>query len=244
VPPLKTPDDLVRDTVRRWNDAHARRDAQGLDSVYAESVSHYGKTMKKADVIKAKAAAFAAAPDFTQSIGEVALEPGLNRDQTVARFTKTVTQKGKTNAYPAMLELRDDKIEEENDDVDWCRAGDGSGINDLVVPPFEMSASEAVRRAYETKHFKEGAKKYPGLVIDTQKGFGCAKACAKPSFECGFHMRTSDSRSTAPSNLVEWMYVDPIGQKIWFYDHEAMAKDPDAGEIWKSEPLPRLPPAN
>jgi hypothetical protein len=136
--------------------------------------------------------------------------------------------------------IRSDHVESENDDVDWCRRGDGAGPNDRLVPPFKMSGMEAVRRAYETKHIKDYRKKYPGLVIDSLR-LACAKPCPKPSRECGFHVRTSDMRGSNTSNLVEWLYIEPFEQKLWFYDLDAMNKDHDAGEIWKSELLPPLP---
>jgi hypothetical protein len=137
----------------------------------------------------------------------IEFEHGVAAGDQWARFTKTVTQKGKTKDYPAVLVLSEGCIVEENDDVDWCRSGDGSGTNDRVVPPFTMSGSEAIGRAYETKHMKE------------------------QQYECGFYVRTSDLDAKTPSNLVEWLYIDPIEKKLWFMD----------GDAWKSEPLPPAP---
>ena len=225
-----TENERVRDTVRRWNEAHAKRDAKALESIYAEKVNHYGTEMKRDAVVKAKAAAFAAAPDFTQVIGTIELEPYLNPGQTMARVTKKVTQKGQTKNHYAALVIFDGRVEEEMDDVDWCRRGDGSGTSERTIAPFTMSGSEAVLRAYETKHMKEQQKKRSGLVIDV-RGISCPKVCAKPSYECGFHVRTSDLSATTESNLVEWLYIDPIEKKLWF----------PVGESWQSEPLPPLP---
>lgn len=224
------PVDGERDVVRRWNDAHARRDAKALESIYAEKVNHYGTEMKRDAVVKAKAAAFAAAPDFTQVIGTIELEPYLNPGQTLARFTKKVTQKGQTKNHYAALVIRHGRVEDEMDDVDWCLRGDGSGVNERIVAPFTISGAEAVTRAYETKHMKAQQKQRPGLIIDV-RGTSCPKVCAKPSYECGFNVRTSDLSATTMSNLVEWLYIDPIEKKLWFQD----------GDTWKSEPLPPLP---
>jgi hypothetical protein len=230
-PPAAAPIEVrIREAVRDWNAAHAKRDAHALGPLYADKLSHYGKEMPRAEVVKAKEAAFAAAPDFTQSIGKIDIEDGLNPDERLARFIKTVTQKGKTKDYPAFLRFSGDRIIEENDDVDWCLSGDGSGTNERVIPPFTMSGAEAIARAHATKHMSDEQKKRKSVIIDT-KGMSCPKVCAKPSYECGFHMRTSDLDATTPSNLVEWLYVDPIEKKLWY----------QAGEAWKSEPLPPAP---
>lgn len=220
----------ARDVVRRWNDAHATRDAKALEAIYAEKVNHYGTEMTRDAVVKAKTAAFAAAPDFTQVIGTIELEPYLNPGQTMARFTKKVTQKGQTKNHYAALVIFNGLVENEMDDIDWCRRGDGSGTSERIIAPFTMSGSEAVMRAYETKHMKEQQKKRSGLVIDV-RGISCPKVCAKPTYECGFHVRTSDLSATTESNLVEWLYIDPIEKKLWF----------PVGENWQSEPLPPLP---
>ena len=87
--------------VDRWNDAHARRDAQALEAVYAPNVSYYGTELTSAECVRRKAAAFAKTPDFTQSIRDVKLETTPDGKDTWARFEKTTTSGGKAKSYRA-----------------------------------------------------------------------------------------------------------------------------------------------
>jgi hypothetical protein len=77
-----------RRLVGAWNDALNRHDTKALESLYADRVSFYGERRSKADVVRAKQAAFRAERDFQQQIpGFIDVTRGVG-DYSVARFSK------------------------------------------------------------------------------------------------------------------------------------------------------------
>jgi hypothetical protein len=74
--------------VGAWNDALNHHDTKALEALYADRVSFYGQRRTKAEVIRAKQAAFQAEPDFQQQIpGFIDVTRGVG-DYSVARFSK------------------------------------------------------------------------------------------------------------------------------------------------------------
>jgi hypothetical protein len=90
--------------VKRWNDALATRDASLLKTVYGAQVRLYTKAVDRDAAIKAKAAALAAAKDYTQSIS--AIEVDLRAaDRPRASFQKKWTANGKEQTVVGSLVL-------------------------------------------------------------------------------------------------------------------------------------------
>jgi hypothetical protein len=88
VPPPQAPEAAVR----AWNDALNRHDLDALRVAYASEVMFYGRRMTAAEVIAAKAQAFAKDPDFRQEVSDFASSEAL--DTVTIRFTKAWTAKG------------------------------------------------------------------------------------------------------------------------------------------------------
>lgn len=112
----------------------------------------------------------------------------------------------------------------------WCLAREGTGVGDRLVPPFTMSAAEAMRLTVASRHIHALYKQYPNLRID-QDEIACARVCTPSSFRCGFHLPLKETPGSAAPKLVEWVYVDPIERKLWFPDGDAGA------DAWTSETL-------
>lgn len=93
--------------LEQWNAAHNAHDAKALGALYAPSVVFYGVTLTNEECVRRKQAAFAASPDYAQSIRDV------RTDGTTVRFVKTSTSNGKSTDYPSVLVLRDGHIVEE-----------------------------------------------------------------------------------------------------------------------------------
>lgn len=83
-----------------------------------------------------------------------------------------------------------------------------------------MSAGEAVRLTYRTKHVHDLGKRYRELFVDfDERTFTCARVCEPWSYECGFHFRLIDTtKGSAHPKEVAWVYVDPFERKLWFSD--------------------------
>lgn len=120
------------------------------------------------------------------------------------------------------------KVSYESEPKTWCLAHDAfAGIGDLVVPPFTMSAADAMWLTHATKHVRELKRRYRYLVVDQDK-FECARLCEPQTWECGFHFPLVDRTDWERPKEVEWVYVDPFERKLWF---------PVEGG-WASEELP------
>jgi len=86
--------------AQRWNDALARRDAEGLRGVFASHVTMYGSSYDRSQAIAAKKAAIG--PDYTQSIAGVLITKG-DPDKPRAIFDKSWTINGKESHVRASL---------------------------------------------------------------------------------------------------------------------------------------------
>jgi hypothetical protein len=91
----------------KWNAAHNAHDANALRDVYAPTVVFYGASLSNDECVRRKQAAFAASPDYGQSIRDTKV------DGSTVRFVKTSTTKGKSTDYPSALVVRDGHIVEE-----------------------------------------------------------------------------------------------------------------------------------
>ncbi|HEX4340067.1 MAG TPA: hypothetical protein VH062_29370 [Polyangiaceae bacterium] len=103
VPGSATPTD-AKSAVEHWNALHAKLDAKGLASVYADPVEFYGQRLPKERVLAMKTLQFERAKDYAQSLEDLRITtpaPGRAR----AEFTKRWTQGGKPGSTAAVLEL-------------------------------------------------------------------------------------------------------------------------------------------
>jgi hypothetical protein len=207
--------------VTKWAVAHQKGDAQGLQSLFAPRVLVNGATLAVADHVKKSLHHDA---DVRFSIGEVRTETTPDGKETFAHFSKKLTElKGDspTKEYPKVIIVRDGVIIEESDDLaDWCINKDKT-TNTKMHPGFKLSATSAVGAAKESKHFAELKKRIPRLSSDLF-GFGCAKRCAVPRRECGYHFRLSDMEDS--TKIIEWVYVDPVSKTLWWQEKDWMSE--------------------
>jgi len=205
--------------VKKWVAAHQKGDAAELQALFAPKVLVNGATLSAADHVKKSLQHDA---DVRLSIGEVSTETTPDGKESFAHFTKRVADlKGETKEYPTIIIVRDGVIAEESDDpADWCINKDKT-TNTKMYPGFKLSAASAVGAAKESKHFAELRKRIPRLGSDLF-GFGCAKRCALPRRECGYHFRLSDMDDT--SKVIEWVYVDPVAKTLWWQEKDWMSE--------------------
>jgi hypothetical protein len=90
--------------VRAWNDALNRHDLNALRAAYAPEVMFYGRRMTAAEVVAAKAQAFAKDPGFRQEVSDFAASDAP--DAVTVRFTKAWTTKGVTRRVGGSLGLQ------------------------------------------------------------------------------------------------------------------------------------------
>ena len=84
--------------MEQWNQAHNAHDVNDLASLYAPEVLFYGTELTKAACVEKKRRAFAATPDYTQSIRDATFEAGTN-DRTFVRLVKTSTTQRSPRAF-------------------------------------------------------------------------------------------------------------------------------------------------
>jgi hypothetical protein len=112
--------------TKKWNDALAKRDSESLRALYDDKVRLYTTTTDRAGAVKAKAAAFTSAKDYTQSIGPVEVDL-RDKNKPSASFEKTWTANGKTSKVLARLKFvkggggGEYKITEESDNPSDAR---------------------------------------------------------------------------------------------------------------------------
>jgi hypothetical protein len=111
-------------------------------------------------------------------------------------------------------------VEESDDPPDWCINKDKT-TNAKMHPGFKLSAVSAVSAVRESKHFGELKTRIPHVGSDLF-GFGCAKRCAVPRRECGYHFRLSDMEDS--TKIVEWVYVDPVSKTLWWQEKDWMSE--------------------
>jgi hypothetical protein len=117
-------EDAILAVTKKWNDALAKRDSESLRALYDDKVRLYTTSTDRAGAVKAKAAAFTAAKDYTQSIGPVEVDL-RDKNKPSASFEKTWTANGKTSKVLARLKFAkggsDYKITEESDNPSDAR---------------------------------------------------------------------------------------------------------------------------
>jgi hypothetical protein len=207
--------------VTKWSAAHQKGDAAALQSLFAPKVLVNGTTVTAAEHVKKSLHQDA---DIRFSISEVRAETTPDGKETFAHFDKKLTEvKGDSPAkeYPKVVIVRDGVIVEESDDLpDWCINKDKT-TNTKMHPGFKLSATSAVAAAKESKHFGELKKRIPHVGSDLF-GFGCAKRCAVPRRECGYHFRLSDMEDS--TKIIEWVYVDPVAKVLWWQEKDWMSE--------------------
>jgi hypothetical protein len=224
--------------LERWNAAHNAHDLRILESLYAPKVLFYGSDLPKAACVEKKRRAFDAAPDYSQAIRSVTFEPA-ERGQTFVRLVKTSTAHGNSIAYPSIIVIdASGAIVEENDDLpeDWCidkktqdLTLDAQG-NDRLVAPFRMSASEALRKTFLSKHV-QSIRDFDGDM----RHLTCARRCAIQTHECGFSVSlhdTKDHDQDSPSSLTGTVNIEPVTRTLWWEERST-----DGGSVWVSEQL-------
>lgn len=245
--PLRSPDASsvsdpatasARRIVERWDHALNTHDLQDLASLYATNVLFYGTELPRAACVERKRRAFAATPDYEQSIRNVSIEAG-KAGSSFVRLVKTSTTQGKSSDYPAILVIdASGAIVEESDDLpeDWCIDKKKQGLslqaegNERVVAPFRMSASEAMYKTRFSKHVQG----LPELVGD-MRDLTCARRCPVQTRECGFSVSLHDMKQhdqETPSSLMETVNIEPVTRTLWWEEHL-----PDGGSVWVSEQL-------
>jgi hypothetical protein len=219
--PSSSPQDAVTIAlVQKWSDAHQKGDATALQALFAPKVLVNGATVSAADHAKKSVHQD---PEMRFSIGEVRAETTPDGKETFAHFSKRLTEvRGDTTKeYPKVVVVRDGVIVEDSDDpADWCINKDKT-TNTKMHPGFKLSATSAVGAAKESKHFAELKKRIPHLGSDLF-GFGCAKRCAVPRRECGYHFRLSDMEDS--TKIIEWVYVDPVTKTLWWQEKDWMSE--------------------
>jgi hypothetical protein len=206
--------------VTKWAAAHQSGDAQALQALFAPKVLVNGATLAASDHAKKSLHQDA---DQRFSIGEIRAETTPDGKDTYAHFSKKLSEaRGETTKeYPKLVIVRDGVIVEESDDPpDWCINKDKT-TNSKMYPGFKLSAASAVAAAKDSKHFAELKKRIPHLGSDLF-GFGCAKRCAVPRRECGYHFRLSDMEDS--TKIIEWVYVDPVAKTLWWQEKDWMSE--------------------
>jgi hypothetical protein len=205
--------------VASWDTAHAKRDARALDAVYAPEVWFYGFRLSRAQCEKKKAAAFAAAPDDTPSIEDVAfMDDGAGG--FFVTLTKVTTSAGKRKRHPAYLYIDEGYVIAE---------GDGKAIGDhlsehrcvTVTPdswfvphevaegPWRVSALQAVRTTMASKHLAEMRAKFNARWIKAS-----IVSCPVKS-DRAYHLQLV-APDVFDSHLLGVAHVDGIsGQLTW-----------------------------
>lgn len=105
-PVIATVDPLTRAraVVSAWDAALNRHDAPALVPLYAASVSFYGRTTPREDLIRAKQKALARTPDYTQSISNLTLSNEADGAVKVS-FTKRSGARNAQRDVDASLRL-------------------------------------------------------------------------------------------------------------------------------------------
>jgi hypothetical protein len=193
--------------VKRWNDALANRDAALLKAVYGAQVRLYTSSVDRDAAVKMKAAALAAAKDYTQSIS--AIEVDLRAaDRPRASFQKKWTAKGKEQAVVGSLVLAQEAgkwvVVEESDaktDERRARAAASQDSCEALVVGVVASTPEAARLLAGPTN-PAGGHSSNGLRI----GGGPPDS---PTFGVAVHENHADHLAT-----LAWFDVDPKTGKV------------------------------
>lgn len=95
-------EDEVITLTLAWNDALARRDAPALRRVYGDKIRLYNEHVDRDTAIARKAAAFARAPDYTQSIRSIKVDR-TQADRPTVEMLKTWRSGGKETTVRGVL---------------------------------------------------------------------------------------------------------------------------------------------
>lgn len=190
VPPAQaSPAEAV---VLAWNAAHSKRDVSALEAVYAADVWFYGVRLSKAECGKRKAAAFVAAPDYTQTLADVKFMDDGSGGFFVT-MTKISVAHGESKRYAAYLYIDDGRIIAEGDGKPLydplhrsCVTITPDGFfvaNETVVAPARISSLEAVRGTMKSKHLAELSAEYhvPYLKVSVLACAGDLNALGEPA---------------------------------------------------------------
>ena len=141
-------EDAVVAATKRWNTALAGRNAEALGSVYGATVRLYGVSMARDAAVAAKAASFAKSPDYTQSIGFVAVDT-THIDRVSTSFEKTWTSRGKEHTARGRLDFA-------SEDGRWVVVDESDTATDvhLTIGP-DACANVVVDLVASTKEARE-----------------------------------------------------------------------------------------
>lgn len=127
--------------VHQWNDAHNKLDTNALHKIYHNWVFFYRKELEVKEVLREKQSFFKKYPDFQQKIvGNIRIVPsGDGNGSQICYFTKVVTAGGKTQSYPAYLELLD--FEKEG-----CKViTEGDSVTDALIQKRKHLISDKIK---------------------------------------------------------------------------------------------------
>lgn len=107
------------ESVRLWNGAILSRQREALEQVYAESVIKCSKQLSRTQVVTAKLAALAKAPDYSQTLDDLRIER-RDTDHPEVFFEKRWLAAGEPGKVKGRLVLRREPsrwvVSEETDD--------------------------------------------------------------------------------------------------------------------------------
>lgn len=218
----------VHEALDAWNDAHNKHDARALEVLYAARVAFYATTQTNEDCVAKKAAAFAKAPDFTQSLSNIKFnsdDPARQaKEFTLVTFRKTSTIGGKSTTVSASLGVAPDGLitfESDGPTTDklykawfeaesWCtRPGDAP--NDTIIAPYKLSAKDARARILRSKRWAELQNEDDATAPDVF--FKCPTACDQSVRDgCGYEMGVVNGNDNRFLRTV--LYVDAVNGDV------------------------------
>jgi ketosteroid isomerase-like protein len=152
--PSDPSDEAASAVVRAWNDALDRHDTTRLDALYGDAIRFYGRGLKKAAVIAAKAAALRQQVTFHQQIvGPLALTHASDGTLTV-NFMKRSGEHGKLHDTDALLVLA------RRNGGSWLIVAEGDAVKTRDAATLEAcqaKAAEVVAALPEVKRAEASA---------------------------------------------------------------------------------------
>lgn len=146
-PSGQAPEDPAAAAVLAWSNALDRHDLATLATLYADPLRFYGRTLTKAAVVGAKAAAFRKQPTFRQQIIGPIVSTRADDGTLTATFTKQSGDDGKLSQVAAKLVLR------LGDGGTWMvvEEADASSVPAAAVGGCEEKVAEVVNALPEVK---------------------------------------------------------------------------------------------
>lgn len=236
-----SPWDPLRDAQKdlaRWNEAHVKHDTKVLAELYGTNVRFYGQPLSGDECVKRKAAAFAKAPNYTQSIRNARLNRRVSGEIDVT-FVKHTSQAGKSADFDSTLTFGSDvnsgerRITAESDTITdartnisaarWCLDAEGLA-NDVTRAPFKLSAMQAAAHASTSRHYKDRISSMPWGSVEPfiQGPDACPSECL-PNRGCGYTFKmTCAVVSSEPTGMTvyfdEAFYVNAQDGTMAFKD--------------------------